>query len=51
MSGATGLDYAVIPTVLRLIQMPRAEWPDVFEDLRVMEDSALTQMRANQKAK
>jgi hypothetical protein len=51
MAGATGLDYGVIPTVLRLVGIPRAEWPGCFEDLRVMEDAALHQMRANQKEK
>lgn len=51
MSGPTGLDYSAIPTVLRLTCVPRAAWPDVFEDLRVMEDAALGQMRANRKDK
>ena len=47
--GATGLDYAVIPTVLRLINIPRPAWAGVFDDLRVMEDAALEQMRKNRK--
>lgn len=43
-SGVTGLDYAVLPIVLRLTGVPRADWPAVFDDLRVMEDAALTSM-------
>lgn len=40
-SGPTGLDYGVIPTVLRLKGVVRARWPAVFADLQVMEDAAL----------
>lgn len=47
MGGATGLDYnAIIPT-LRLMNVPRADWPDVFDDLRVMESAAMTAMSNN----
>lgn len=45
MASATGLDYNAIPTVLRLQGVPRADWPDLFEDLRVMESAALSAMR------
>lgn len=45
MAGPTGLDYAAVPVVLRLIDIPRSQWAGVFEDLRVMEDAALTQIR------
>lgn len=45
MSGATGLDYSVVPVVLRLQGVPRADWPQLFEDLRVMESAALQAMR------
>lgn len=45
MGGATGLDYNAVPTVLRLQGVPRAEWPQLFEDLRVMESAALQAMR------
>jgi hypothetical protein len=47
MNGATGLDYSAIPQVLRLCRVPRTEWADVFEDLRVMESAALKQMSQN----
>lgn len=46
MSGPTGLDYAVLPTVLRLAAVPRAEWADTFECIRVMEVAALEKMRS-----
>ena len=45
MNGATGLDYGVVPTVLRLAGVPRAEWAEVFDGLRTMEDEALKTMR------
>ena len=45
MGGATGLDYAALPAVLRLTGLPRAEWPDVFEGLRILEDEALKYFR------
>jgi hypothetical protein len=41
VNGATGLDYAVLPVVLRLQRVPRADWAEVFEGLRVMEAEAL----------
>lgn len=44
MGGATGLDYGVLPSVFRLTAVPRADWPDVFDDLRVMEGAALVEM-------
>jgi hypothetical protein len=45
MSGATGLDYTALPGVLRLTGIPRADWPGVFDGIRVMEDTALETMR------
>lgn len=45
-AGATGLDYGVLPSVLRLLGMPRVEWPCLFKDIRVMERGALHHMRA-----
>lgn len=41
---AAGLDYAAMPAVLRLVGVPRSEWGQVFEDLRVMEDAAMAVM-------
>lgn len=45
MAGATGLDYGALPAVLRLTAVPRAQWPEVFESIRVLEDAALEVMR------
>jgi len=50
MSGPTGLDYGALPDVLRMTQVPRREWAQVFDDIRTMEDAALETIRANQKA-
>lgn len=38
---AYGLDYAAIPTVLRLNGVARAEWQDVFQSIQVMEAAYL----------
>ncbi len=37
-----GLDYAAILPALRLLEIERREWPDIFAGLRVMEHEALT---------
>jgi hypothetical protein len=50
MAGPTGLDYGALPEVLRMTQVPRREWALVFDDIRTMEDAALTTIRATQKA-
>ena len=42
--GPTGLDYGVLPTVLRLHDIPRSEWREMFDELRIMEDAALAKM-------
>jgi len=47
MSGRTGLDYGVLPQVMRLCGIARAEWPAVFEDIQTLEQAALQQMREN----
>lgn len=46
MSGATGLDYNALPVVMKLGGIPAKDRPAVFEDVRIMEDAALVQMRA-----
>lgn len=43
--GATGLDYNVLPFVMKLHQIPEPEWRSVFEDIRVLEDAALETMK------
>lgn len=44
MSGITGLDYGVLPTVLRMLNIARSEWNQIFDDIRTMESVALTEM-------
>lgn len=43
-NGATGLDYSVLPFVLRMVRVPRSGWPDVFDDLRVIENASLDEI-------
>jgi hypothetical protein len=47
--GLVGLDYNVLPTVLRLTGVPRAEWPEVFNGIAIMESAALQEMRSKNK--
>jgi hypothetical protein len=44
MAGATGLDYAVVPAVMSLVNIPKKTRNQVFHDLRVMEAEALLVM-------
>jgi hypothetical protein len=46
-TGPIGLDYTAVPVVLRLTSTPRADWPDVFDCVRVMEVAAIKTMREN----
>lgn len=39
--GRYGLDYNALPNVLRLMAVPEADWPEVFEGIRTMEGAAL----------
>jgi hypothetical protein len=45
MGGATGLDYGVLPDVMRLRGVPKSERSEVFDWVRLMEGEALDQMR------
>lgn len=36
-----GLDYTAIPPALGMLGVARREWPELFEDLRVMERAAI----------
>jgi len=45
MAGATGLDYAAVPFVMRTAGIPRAEWHDVFDSIRTLEAAALETMK------
>lgn len=44
-SGPTGLDYAALEPALRLMDVPAADWRDLFEDVQTMERAALEEMR------
>lgn len=43
--GIIGLDYSVLPFVLKNTGVQRADWPQVFSDIRVMEAAALSIFR------
>jgi hypothetical protein len=43
--GVIGLDYAALPAVLDLLEVPKKKRAAVFDDLRVMEDAALETIR------
>lgn len=43
--GATGLDYAALPAVMDLLDIPGPERRTVFEDVREMEDAAMGLMQ------
>lgn len=45
VAGPTGLDYGALPEVMRMTAVPRSDWPDVFECVRIMESAALGKMR------
>jgi hypothetical protein len=45
VAGATGLDYGVLPDVMRLRGVPKSDRPEVFDWIRLMEGEALGQMR------
>lgn len=40
-----GLDYGALPATLRLLQVPRTDWPQAFDDLRRCEAEALKTLR------
>jgi hypothetical protein len=42
--GATGLDYGVLPSVMKLIGIPTKDRSSVFQDIRVMESEAIAVM-------
>lgn len=46
-NGPTGLRYESLPVVLRMLGVPRSDHRDVFQGLRVMERTALAEMRAD----
>lgn len=50
MNGASGLDYNVLSEIWRRLKVPFNTRDDIFQDIRLMESTALEQMRENQPA-
>lgn len=48
---ATGLDYAALPAVFQLCGVKRKDWPEMFDDIRVMERAALEILSADSNAR
>lgn len=44
MGNITGLDYTAVESAFRLMQIPTDRWPPLFEDIRVLEMSALKKL-------
>ncbi|WP_223535605.1 DUF1799 domain-containing protein [Pseudomonas sp. GL-B-16] len=42
--GATGLDYGVLPNVMKLVGIPAKDRSGVFQDIRAMESEAIAVM-------
>lgn len=40
-----GLEYGEVRAALELMAVPPERWPDLFDDLQVLEQSALTEIR------
>jgi hypothetical protein len=51
VNGATGLDYGALPEVWRRVRVPPARRDEVFDDLRTLEDAALSFMRMQRERK
>ncbi len=49
MAGATGLDYSGVESALRMLRIPRTDWPGLFDDIHVMEQAALEYMHRDTK--
>jgi hypothetical protein len=46
MGGAYALDYSVLYARMDRLRLPDDEWQQLFDDIRVIEATALQQMRA-----
>ena len=49
MNGATGLDYNALPSVMKLVGVPKKSRASVFDDVRTLEDSAMETMKKAKK--
>lgn len=45
--GPTALNYQAVESALRLMGVPRKRWPDLFDDIQVLEAGALSQIHAS----
>lgn len=43
-AGIVGLDYGVVPVVFRMMDVPRKEWRQLFDDIRIMEQAAISEI-------
>lgn len=41
----TGLDYTAIHAALQMQCIPSSEWPRLFDDIRIMESAAISELR------
>lgn len=41
----TGLDYTAIHAALQMQCIPSSEWPRLFNDIRIMESAAISELR------
>jgi hypothetical protein len=41
-----GLDYTALHSVLQMLCIPRKTWPELFNDIRIMEQAALPLLNA-----
>lgn len=45
-SGATGLDYSVLPVIFKIHRIAQRHWAQIFDGLKIMESAALEVMHA-----
>jgi hypothetical protein len=45
MNGVTGLDYSALEPVMRMMGVSRKKWPEVFQDIGIMEGAAMETIR------
>lgn len=49
-NGPTGLDYNIVEPVVRMLGIKVEDWPDLFTQIQVLEQAALSQIHKNQEA-
>jgi len=43
-AGPTALNYQGVESALRMMGIPRKRWPDLFDDIQVLEAGALSEI-------